>query len=430
MDMEQLEAVKVVGKGAMGTVFLVKKDGCDSPLALKAMSKSVMAKKGDGLRRAQIEKDILSRLEHPFLPALVGHVETEKMMGWVVDYCPGGDLNALRHRQTEKTFSESIIRFYAAEIVLALEHLHGLGIVYRDLKPENVLIQSNGHIMLTDFDLSTRLSPRRREEEKEEEEREDVEEIVTKRRPRGRVDSVVTYFKKAASTKQPVSNSARVSPVLRKEKDKIASPTPSSSATPSASTSTSTSTSSSSLATSGRLNSFVGTEEYVSPEVVKGTGHEFAVDWWALGVLLYEMHYGNTPFKGANRKETFFNILVKNPQFMGPSTPLRDLIQRLLNKDPEKRLGSSSDGAAGVKKHSFFGGVIWEAVQHVYRTPFVPPLSALHTNGSPIDIEECVEELQAGITSAKVSEDSNEAVPHNWLERLSRSREGNAFGVF
>ncbi|GAB2238041.1 hypothetical protein Droror1_Dr00015943 [Drosera rotundifolia] len=77
-----------------------------------------------------------------------------------MDYCPGGDLNSVRRKQSEKTFSDDVIRFYAAELVLALEYLDSLGIVYRDLKPENILIQSNGHLMLVDFDLATQLPPK------------------------------------------------------------------------------------------------------------------------------------------------------------------------------------------------------------------------------------------------------------------------------
>lgn len=415
--MEELKAVKIVGRGAMGTVFLVKKEGCEKPLALKAMSKSAMAKKGDCLRRAQIEKDILSRLDHPFLPSLFGHVETEKMMGWLVDYCPGGDLNALRHRQTEKMFSESIIRFYAAEIILALEHLHSLGIVYRDLKPENVLIQANGHIMLTDFDLSTRLSPSP-PQQPEDEKSDNGEEMRNKRRGFRRLDSVVSYLKRAASTKASAgkvarSNSARVAPVVKKSKPP---------------------TDEAATSSSGRLNSFVGTEEYVAPEVVRGTGHEFGVDWWALGVLLYEMSYAKTPFKGSNRKETFYNILVRDPLFMGPSTQLTDLIRRLLNKEPQYRLGVRN-GAAEIRSHAFFRGLNWNAIQHVSRAPFVPPSAAtVHANGGHVNIEDCVEKLQMDLAAAKLSSHSRshdyQEAPQNWVERLSRGKEGNAFGVF
>lgn len=120
-----------------------------------------------------------------------------------------------------------------------------------------------------------------------------------------------------------------------------------------------------------RSNSFVGTEEYVSPEVVHGDGHEFAVDWWALGILTYEMLYGRTPFKGKNRKETFRNVLTKSPEFVGKKTELTNLIERLLEKNPTKRLGYSR-GAIEIKQHGFFRGVNWEMLTKVVRPPFIP----------------------------------------------------------
>eukprot|EP01018_Ginkgo_biloba_P033061 Gb_17384 [translate_table: standard] len=420
MEMKELKSVKVLGRGAMGTVFLVQKEGSERALALKAMSKSVTAMKNDGLRRAHIEREILSKLEHPFLPTLFGHVETEKIIGWVVEYCPGGDLNALRQRQTEKMFSESIIRFYAAEIVLALEHLHSLGIVYRDLKPENILIQSNGHIMLTDFDLSTRLSPKQPTVVSE---TEDGLANQNSKRNSGRLASVISYIKpKSSQTQVTRSNSNRVSPVKKTRKAACVQP--------------------SNSMLSGRLNSFVGTEEYVSPEVVKGTGHEFAVDWWALGILLYEMVYGKTPFKGATRKETFYNIMVKQPQFLGPWTPLRDLILRLLDKEPEKRLGFCN-GANDIKNHLFFKGLNWDAIQHVSRAPFMPQeetqMKPLMEN---LDIEEYLHK-QSDIpkpsdnkrSSSSInikSEDycKQDSTPQNWVERLPKAKEVDAFGVF
>lgn len=120
-----------------------------------------------------------------------------------------------------------------------------------------------------------------------------------------------------------------------------------------------------------RSNSFVGTEEYVSPEVVHGDGHEFSVDWWALGILTYEMLYGRTPFKGKNRRETFRNVLTKSPEFVGKRTELTDLIEKLLEKVPTKRLGYSR-GAIEIKEHGFFRGVNWEMLTKVVRPPFIP----------------------------------------------------------
>ncbi|CAI0398235.1 unnamed protein product, partial [Linum tenue] len=104
--------------------------------------------------RARTEKEILEMLDHPFLPALHAGIESPRWMCLLTEFCPGGDLHVLRQRQPLKRFDEAAVRFYVSEVVVALEYLHMLGIVYRDLKPENVLVRADGHIMLTDFDLS------------------------------------------------------------------------------------------------------------------------------------------------------------------------------------------------------------------------------------------------------------------------------------
>lgn len=114
-------------------------------------------------------------------------------------------------------------------------------------------------------------------------------------------------------------------------------------------------------------NSFVGTEEYIAPEIITGAGHSSAVDWWALGILLYEMLYGYTPFRGKTRQKTFANVLHKDLRFPGSipvSLHTRQLIYRLLHRDPKNRLGSR-EGAGEVKKHPFFRGVNWALVRCV-----------------------------------------------------------------
>ncbi|KAJ4969272.1 hypothetical protein NE237_015973 [Protea cynaroides] len=166
LDLKTLKVISVLGRGAKGVVFLVKNEATGENLALKVMLKALIEKKfkdngdkdiGSPFRRIWFERDVLKSFGHPLLPRLRGVVETDKIIGLAIDYCPGKDLNCLRKNQTEKMFSDDIIRFFAAELVLALEYLHGLGIVYRDLKPENVMIQKNGQLMLVDFDLSTKL---------------------------------------------------------------------------------------------------------------------------------------------------------------------------------------------------------------------------------------------------------------------------------
>ncbi|XP_027342656.1 serine/threonine-protein kinase UCNL-like [Abrus precatorius] len=329
--MEELKPLKVLGKGAMGTVFLVQHN--TAHVALKVVDKTSSIH--DGSRRARWEMQLLSRFSHPFLPTLLGSFETQNLLGWAIPYCPGSDLNILRYRQTDRVFAPPVIRFYVAEILCALEHLHSMGIAYRDLKPENVLIQQSGHVTLTDFDLSRTLTPKTITPSHHSNIPDD--DAPGKHRRNFRFMWIPIHAK-------PKPKPARVSPVSRRRP---------------------------SFSNGERSNSFVGTEEYVAPEVVRGDGHEFAVDWWALGVLTYEMLYGTTPFKGNNRKETFRNVLLKTPEFIGKKSALTDLIARLLEKDPTRRLGYVR-GASEIKEHEFFRGLKWDQLTEVMRPPFIP----------------------------------------------------------
>ncbi|GJN02510.1 hypothetical protein PR202_ga19869 [Eleusine coracana subsp. coracana] len=431
LSLDGLKAVSVLGRGAKGVVFHVVpaagEDGGGRAMALKAVSRDAARQKkasagdGDGHRRIWFERDVLLALRHPLLPSLRGVLATDAVVGFAIDRCGGGDLNALRRRQTEKMFSDSVIRFYAAELVLALEHLHSIGIVYRDLKPENVLIQDSGHIMLVDFDLSTRLpappqdppeaapicppkpaappastappSPSRRRRGK----------------PRKPAAALCFSFRTGGGAK-PAAQSDSLSP-------------PSTSRTASSSSSSSSSTATT-VSSSAKSNSFVGTEDYVAPEIIAGRGHDFAVDWWGLGVVLYEMLYGRTPFRGQNRKETFYRVLAKQPELVGEQTPLRDLIARLLEKDPAKRVG-----ARAVKAHPFFRGVDWDRILHVARPPFIPaPPPPLDEEGDEaLDVEKVVREVFATkAESEKASPEGDDGVGRG----RDPSKEDTDFSVF
>lgn len=377
LQLDELKAVAVLGRGAKGVVFLVRAPSSREALALKAISRSSIEQKNtaaDAYRRIWFERDVLLALHHPLLPSLQGVVSTDKIVGFVIQSCTGGSLDSIRRRQTEKMFSDEIIRFYAAELVLALEYLHGLGIVYRDLKPDNILIQENGHLMLIDFDLSTKLPPRSPEPLKPPAKKPDAG-------PRNRSPPPPAPGKKNRFTACFACN-AGISPE--------GLDTPGDPDSPGDSVSGDEAPSKSSG--SGKSNSFVGTEDYVAPEIIQGDGHDFAVDSWSLGVVLYEMLYGRTPFRGQNRKETFYRILTMEPELTGERTPLRDLIRRLLDKQPERRISLDA-----VKRHEFFKGLDWKSVLRISRPPYIPAgpewEEGATPGNDPIDVEKLVQEV-------------------------------------
>ncbi|KAI3716526.1 hypothetical protein L1987_67461 [Smallanthus sonchifolius] len=333
LHLQNLRVIKVLGNGAMGTVFLVHDHLTDPSaefkFALKVVGKCSLHATPDADRRARWEVSVLGKLNqkpHPFLPSLIGSFETDEILAWAIPFCPGGDLNVLRRRQMDGVFSPAVIRFYLAEIVCALEHLHTMGIVYRDLKPENILITNSGHVTLTDFDLSRTLAPK------------SLKSLILSSEP-----EIIKHHRKLTRVMK-MAKSARVTPMTRRH---------------------------ASFSSGERSNSFVGTEEYVTPEMVRGDGHEFAVDWWALGILSYEMLYGTTPFRGKTRKDTFGRILMMPVKFTGKPTPLTDLITKLLDKDPTRRLGYER-GACEIQEHPFFSGLQWDLLTEVERPPVIP----------------------------------------------------------
>ncbi|XP_043828001.1 LOW QUALITY PROTEIN: ribosomal protein S6 kinase alpha-4 [Dromiciops gliroides] len=288
VSVENFELLKVLGTGAYGKVFLVRKAGghdAGKLYAMKVLRKAAIVQRAKTQEHTRTERSVLELVRQaPFLVTLHYAFQTDAKLhlnpwyGTGVDYVSGGEM--FTHLYQREHFTEAEVRVYGGEIVLALEHLHKLGIIYRDMKLENVLLDSEGHIVLPTLGLSKEF--------------------------------------------------------LSEEKE--------------------------------RTFSFCGTIEYMAPEIIRGkSGHGKSVDWWSLGILLFELLTGASPFtlegERNTQAEVSRRILKCTPPFPSRIGPVaQDLLKRLLEKDPKKRLGSGPQGAQEVKDHPFFQGLDWAAL--------------------------------------------------------------------
>ncbi|CAO3617229.1 unnamed protein product [Mucor fragilis] len=261
----------VLGKGNFGKVMLAE-DKYDKRLyAVKVLKKRFIID-NDEIESVRSEKRIFqaaNRERHPFLIGLQSCFQTESRVYFVMEYVSGGDL--MWHIQREP-FSERRAKFYACEVLLALEYFHSQGIIYRDLKLDNIMLGLDGHIKVADYGLC----------------KENI------------------WYDDTTGT-------------------------------------------------------FCGTPEFMAPEILLEQKYGRAVDWWAFGVLVYEMLLGQSPFRGEDEDEIFDAIL--EDEILYPVNMSRDSVsicQRLLNRDPKKRLGAGPSDAAEIKEHPFFHGVNWD----------------------------------------------------------------------
>jgi len=148
---DDFEVLKLIGQGSFGRVLQVKKKNTGEIYAMKVLEKAKIIAQGE-VQHTMAERNILTKLKHPFLVNLNYSFQTNEQLHFVLDFVNGGEL--FFHLQNERRFPEDRVRFYAAEILLALEHLHNAGVIYRDLKPENLLLTDQGHIVMTDFGLA------------------------------------------------------------------------------------------------------------------------------------------------------------------------------------------------------------------------------------------------------------------------------------
>lgn len=303
---QHFHRLKLLGRGGIGQVYLVRLKDTNKLYAMKVLTKEEMIQRNK-VKRVMTEREILATANHPFIVTMYASFQTPDRLCFVMEYCAGGEFFRVLQRQPKRRLKEEAVRFYTAEVILALEYLHHMGFIYRDLKPENILMRENGHIALTDFDLSKQahaVSPRVIQQQLS------LSDKIRKSLSIKRTNSSLNNLE--------IVNSEPVLPY--------------------------------------QTNSFVGTEEYIAPEVVNGVGQSSSVDWWTLGILIFEMLTGTTPFKGSYADETFNNIVshqLRWPDDITVSNDCKLLVKRLLRREPDKRLGAEN-GASDIKRSRWF----------------------------------------------------------------------------
>ncbi|OZJ04243.1 hypothetical protein BZG36_04242 [Bifiguratus adelaidae] len=343
-SIRDFEIIKPISRGSFGKVYLAKKKKTGDFYAIKILKKEDMIRK-NMVTHVLAEKRVLSLSKTPFVVKLYFAFSSPDYLYLVMEYLIGGDLSTLL--QIYGQFPEDMARMYIAEIVLALEYLHANGITHRDLKPDNVLIGADGHIKLTDFGLSRISIPGH--DQRNESHSHTIEHPPN---PEGSetTEDGATDAVPAIDTDQAL----KVAPSSPKKAE--------------------------SIRRRDSNRSLLGTPDYLAPELLLGKGHDTSVDWWAVGVCLFEFLTGYPPFMGSQPEEIFRNILKHdvqwpNPEDMQMSDEAIDLIKKLLNPDVKHRYH-----AKDVKAHPFFNGVDWSSILQ-QKAPFIPdPLDKTDTS--------------------------------------------------
>jgi len=293
VSLEDFDIIRIIGKGGQGQVAQVRHHRSGKMYAMKSCAVGDKLKSDDGLRRVIAEKEVLQRIRHPFLVHLHYAFHKGHKIYLCLDLCHGGELYFHLKRQPASRFHPVVAGFYIGEVVAAIAYLHSQDIIYRDMKPENILVCDDGHLKLTDFGLA-----------------------------------------KMGITAMYGGDGGDVT------------------------------------------KSLVGTPEYLAPEILSNQPYGKAADWWTVGILMFEVMVGKTPFiaQGINRAEMFRRI--QSGRFDFPSSvqlpgEARDLVTSLVVSDPAKRLGTSNP--QDIKDHPFFTKFLKVSFNDLEAKKVIPP---------------------------------------------------------
>ena len=301
MSASNYESLSIIGRGAFGEVHVCREKKTGDIVAIKKIKKDVLLSKNQ-IKHTLDEQDFLSKVKSPWIVKLKASFQEGDYLYLVMEYLPGGDLMGLFIAKDILTEEEA--RFYICEMILAIDSIHELNCIHRDIKPDNVLIGKDGHIKLTDFGLA-KISDKAFKED------------------------IIDY---------------------RFDETKVRH---------------------------NRNYSCVGTAYYVAPEVIMKKGYGPEIDWWSLGVILFEMISGYAPFcsKKTNDvcyKVTHFKQYLKFPSKCQASDTCKDLIYKLVNNS-DVRLGKK--GSSEIKAHPFFKGINWLKIKDM-KPPFIPEIKS------------------------------------------------------
>ncbi|KAK1625507.1 serine/threonine-protein kinase cot-1 [Colletotrichum phormii] len=361
---ENYNTIKIIGKGAFGEVKLVQKKNDGKVYAMKSLIKTEMFKK-DQLAHVRSERDILAESDSPWVVKLFTTFQDSYFLYMLMEFLPGGDLMTMLIKY--EIFSEDITRFYIAEIVLAIEAVHKLGFIHRDIKPDNILLDRGGHVKLTDFGLSTGFNRLH--------DNNYYQQLLQGRsnKPRDRNSVAIDQINLTVSNRSQINDWRR----------------------------------------SRRLMAYstVGTPDYIAPEIFTGHGYTFDCDWWSLGTIMFECLVGWPPFCAEDSHDTYRKIVnwrqtLYFPDDIQLGVEAENLIRSLIC-NTENRLGRS--GAHEIKQHSFFRGVEFDSLRRI-RAPFEPRLtSAIDTTYFPTD--EIDQTDNATILKAQAVQQARSGVP-------------------